>query len=83
MKIKIVFSTILLALFAMTGQAKRIDVAEPNAGSIANIRDADSQSTGIADTYWRNEATGDWLIGFTPKHVIYGSQVYDIVNQTE
>ena len=83
MKIKIVFSTILLTLFAMTGQAIRIDVAEPNARSIANIRDADSQPTGIADTYWRNEATGDWLIGFTKQHVIYQNKVWDIVYQTK
>ena len=60
-----------------------IDVAEPNAWSFANVRDADSQPVGIADTYWRNEATGDWLIGFTPKHVIYGNRVHDIVGQTE
>ena len=59
-----------------------IDVAEPNAWTFANIRDADSQPTGIADTYWRNEATGDWLIGFTPKHVIYNNKVWDIVGQT-
>ena len=59
-----------------------IDVAEPNVWSIANIRDADSQPTGIADTYWRNEATGDWLIGFTSKHVIYNNKVWDIVGQT-
>ena len=60
-----------------------IDVAEPNAWSIANIRDADSQPTGIANTYWRNEATGDWLIGFTKQHVIYNHKVWDIVGQTE
>ena len=60
-----------------------IDVAEPNAWSFANVRDAENQPVGIADTYWRNEATGDWLIGFTPKHVIYGNRVYDIASQTE
>lgn len=60
-----------------------ISVAEPNAWSIANVHDADSQPTGIADTYWRNEATGDWLIGFTKQHVIYNNKVYDIVSQTE
>ena len=59
-----------------------IDVADPNTWTFANIRDADSQPTGIADTYWRNEATGDWLIGFTPKHVIYNNKVWNIVGQT-
>ena len=28
-------------------------------------------SSGITDTYWRNNATGDWLIGFAEKQVIY------------
>ena len=37
----------------------------------------------IADTYWRNEATGDWLIGFTQKHVIYNNKVWNITNKTE
>ncbi len=60
-----------------------IDVAEPNAWTFANVRDAENLPTGIVDTYWRNEATGDWLIGFTPKHVIYDSKVHDIVSQTE
>ena len=60
-----------------------IDVAEPNAWKFTNVHDAENQPAGINDTYWRNKATGDWLIGFTPKHVVYGCQVYDIVNQTE
>ncbi len=60
-----------------------IDVAEPNAWTFANVRDAENLPAGIFDTYWRNEATGDWLIGFTPKHVIYDSKVHDIVSQTE
>ena len=60
-----------------------IDVAEPNAWTFANVRDAENLPTGIVDTYWRDEATGDWLIGFTPKHVIYDSKVHDIVSQTE
>ena len=36
----------------------------------------------IADTYWRNEATGDWFIGFAPKHVIYENKVWDIAALT-
>ena len=37
----------------------------------------------IADTYWRNEQTGDWLIGFAEKHVIYNNKVWEIVSQME
>ncbi len=60
-----------------------IDVAEPDTWFFANVHDAENQPTGIDDTYWRNEATGDWLIGFTPKHVIYSNKVHGIVSQTE
>ena len=37
----------------------------------------------LADTYWRNEMTGDWLIGITKNHVIYDNKVWDIVARTE
>lgn len=37
----------------------------------------------ITDTYWRNDATGEWIIGFAPKHVIYNNKVWDIATQTE
>ena len=37
----------------------------------------------IADTYWRNEQTGDWMIGFAEKHVIYNNKVWEIASQTE
>ena len=30
----------------------------------------------IADTYWRNESTGDWFIGFAPNHVIFNNKVW-------
>lgn len=36
---------------------------------------------GLADTYWCNESTGDWLIGFAEKHVIYNNKVWDITHQ--
>ncbi|MBQ2436073.1 MAG: TlpA family protein disulfide reductase [Bacteroidaceae bacterium] len=37
----------------------------------------------LTDTYWRNPKTGDWVIGFTGKHVIYDNAVWDIMEQTE
>ena len=39
----------------------------------------DAKSNGIADTYWRNEQTGDWLIGFAPKHVVYQPQAAGVI----
>ena len=42
-----------------------------------------SNAQSLTDTYWRNPKTGDWVIGFTEKHVIYDNAVWDIVEQTE
>lgn len=38
---------------------------------------------GITDTYWRNEATGDWLIGFADGYVVYDCKVQSVTSQTE
>ena len=50
---------------------------------VANVHEARVHSTGLTDTYWRNESTGDWLIGFTKDYVIYKNKVWDIVSQKE
>ena len=59
------------------------DFTSPDGMQLLNIRNANSLPEGITNTYWRNEATGDWLIGITPQHVIYKNKVWDIVSQTE
>ena len=61
---------------------KRFDVVSNDGLQLLNIRNANSLPEGITNTYWRNETTGDWLIGITQNHVIYGNKVWDIVNQT-
>lgn len=50
---------------------------------VQNIRSAATLPSGITDTYWRNNATGDWLIGFAEKQVIYDSRFWDIKSMTE
>ena len=62
--------------------AKSIDMVEPGGWVVPNIRNAGLLPEGITNTYWRDETTGDWLIGFAPKHVIYKNKVYDIATQT-
>ena len=69
--------TILLAVAALTVQAQT-KVWDNIVMGYAN-----SLAEGIANTYWRNESTGDWMIGITPNHVIYKNKVWDIVSQTE
>ena len=41
------------------------------------------QAHGLADTYWRNEQTGDWQIGFADRHLIYNNRVWEIVGLSE
>lgn len=62
---------------------KQMDFIEPNGWKIMNVRSASVLPHGIVDTYWCNEATGDWFIGFTPEHVIYANKVWNIISQTE
>ena len=38
------------------------------------------ETQSLANTYWRNIKSGDWLIGFTEGHVIYDSQWCEIVS---
>ena len=64
-------------------QIKTFDVIEPGGWEYRHLRNADDQPDGIANTYWRNEATGEWLIGFTANHVVYNNKVWDIVSQTK
>ncbi|MBR5729894.1 MAG: TlpA family protein disulfide reductase [Prevotella sp.] len=60
---------------------KQMDFILPAGLSILNIRNADVVPEGITDTYWRNEATGDWLIGFATNHVAYNNKVWDIASK--
>ena len=62
---------------------QKLDLVEPGGWQVLNIRSADYMPQGIANTYWRDVKTGDWLIGFAPKHVVYNNQVFDIVAQTD
>ena len=62
---------------------QRFDLTSSDGLQLLNIRNANSLPEDITNTYWRNESTGDWLIGITPNHVIYNNKVWDIVSQTE
>ncbi len=73
----------VLTFEPMPVTTKRFDFVEPGGWLLLNIRNANDLSEGITDTYWRNEATGDWLIGFAEKHVVYQNKVWDIVRRME
>ena len=60
----------------------RMDLIEPAGLTFSNIHGAGEIPDGIIDTYWRNNATGDWLIGFAANHVIYNNKVWDIATLT-
>ena len=60
---------------AVPQDTKQMDFVLPAGLSIQNIHSADDVPEGITDTYWRNEATGDWLTGFATNHVAYHNKV--------
>ena len=62
---------------------QKFDFTSSDGLQLLNIRNANSLPEDITNTYWRNESTGDWMIGITPNHVIYKNKVWDIVSQTE
>lgn len=39
--------------------------------------------SGIEDTYWRNEKTGEWFVGFVDNQVIYDSKCWDVVSRSD
>ena len=67
-------------VFEPVPQGTRVfDVVEPGGWTYSNIRSSNDVPVGITDTYWRNDATGEWIIGFAPKHVIYNNKVWGLV----
>ena len=44
------------------------------------VGQAQSSIGTLAETYWRNEQTGTWDIGFTEKHAIYDCRLWDYSN---
>ena len=67
----------------LEADGKQMNLIEPGGWMVCNLRSSDRLPDGITDTYWRNSTTGDWLIGFSSRHVIYDNKVWDIVSQTE
>lgn len=63
--------------------AKKLDLIEPGGWCVMNIRNMNIQPEGITDTYWCDEATGDWLISFAKDHVVYQNEVWDILIKNE
>ncbi len=62
---------------------KHFDLIEPAGWQIFNVRPKGLLPEGITDTYWRNDATGDWLIGFAEHYVVYDSRMWEIRSREE
>ncbi len=57
---------------------KSVTFNMPGAFTISDIRDRNAKKEDLTDTYWRNDKTGDWLIGFSKDKVIYDGRVWNI-----
>lgn len=62
---------------------KSVTFNMPGGFAINNIRDRHRMKDGICDTYWRNDLTGDWMLGIGKSHVVYDSKVWKIASQKE
>lgn len=62
---------------------KSVTFNMPGAFTINDIRDRNRMKDGIADTYWRNDKTGEWMLGVGKSHLVYDSKVWSITSQTE
>ena len=40
-------------------------------------------TSGITDTYWRNDKTGEWMMGITDDNLIYDSKIWDIIYSSD
>ncbi|MBO5014871.1 MAG: TlpA family protein disulfide reductase [Bacteroidaceae bacterium] len=74
---------ILLSFEPLPANTERFTLDGRVGWVVQNIRSAADLPAGITDTYWRNNATGDWLIGFAEKQVIYDSRFWDIKSMAE
>ena len=72
-----------LTFGALPATVKNFDFIGPEGWIIKNVRSKDSRPEGIADTYWRDDSTGDWMIGFGKEHAVYDCRVWDITDMTE
>ena len=40
-------------------------------------------TSGISDTYWRNDKTGEWMMCITDDNLIYDSKIWDIIYSSD
>ncbi len=62
---------------------KSITFSYPKGFAISNIRDRNAPKEGLVDTYWRNDKTGDWVLGIAKDAVVYDCKVWSITSKKE
>lgn len=50
---------------------------------LENVHDRVVSRDGIKDSYWRDDKTGDWILGITEKNIIYDCKIWDISSMSE
>lgn len=71
---------ILLSFEPLPANTERFTLNGYDGWVVQNIRSAATLLSGITDTYWRNNATGDWFIGIADKYIIYDCRFWEIEN---
>ncbi len=48
-----------------------------------DVHDRVVSRDGIKDSYWRDDKTGNWILGITEKNIIYDCKIWDISSMSE
>lgn len=72
-----------LTFDALPDSVNTISIRQPNGWTIFNIHSTDYTPSGLENTYWRDQASGEWCIGFTSHSVIYDQKAWAIDRRTD
>ena len=72
-----------LSFAALPAEATAFDFIEPGGWKIFGLREKGTRPTGIVNTYWRDDATGDWIIGIGENTAVYDNRFWNIAQLKE
>lgn len=69
---------VILAFEPLPADTKNFNLLGGDGWASYKIRNGAQLPTGITDTYWRDDATGEWLVGFGKTQVVYDCRFWEI-----
>lgn len=69
---------VILAFEPLPADTKDFNLLGGDGWASYKIRNGAQLPAGITDTYWRDDATGEWLVGFGKTQVVYDCRFWEI-----